>query len=85
MRVEGKKRLEKDEEIFRKSSFDLHYQWQRDNRSRGRREVFSKFYFHFLFYLECADFILHDGPPYANGEPHMGHAVNKILKDITNR
>ena len=31
------------------------------------------------------DYILHDGPPYANGEPHMGHAVNKIMKDITNR
>ena len=29
--------------------------------------------------------ILHDGPPYANGPVHMGHAVNKILKDITNR
>ena len=27
-------------------------------------------------------FILHDGPPYANGELHVGHAVNKILKDI---
>ncbi len=27
-------------------------------------------------------FILHDGPPYANGEIHIGHAVNKILKDI---
>ncbi len=27
-------------------------------------------------------FILHDGPPYANGELHLGHAVNKILKDI---
>jgi isoleucyl-tRNA synthetase len=27
-------------------------------------------------------FILHDGPPYANGEIHLGHAVNKILKDI---
>ena len=27
-------------------------------------------------------FILHDGPPYANGELHIGHAVNKILKDI---
>jgi isoleucyl-tRNA synthetase len=26
--------------------------------------------------------ILHDGPPYANGDIHMGHAVNKILKDI---
>ncbi|RQR44310.1 isoleucine--tRNA ligase [Burkholderia sp. Bp9140] len=27
-------------------------------------------------------FILHDGPPYANGDIHLGHAVNKILKDI---
>ena len=29
-----------------------------------------------------AQYILHDGPPYANGHIHMGHAVNKILKDI---
>lgn len=29
-----------------------------------------------------AQFILHDGPPYANGSIHIGHAVNKILKDI---
>ncbi|WP_085165606.1 isoleucine--tRNA ligase [Gilliamella bombi] len=28
------------------------------------------------------NFILHDGPPYANGKLHIGHAVNKILKDI---
>lgn len=27
-------------------------------------------------------FILHDGPPYANGNIHIGHSVNKILKDI---
>ncbi|MBM68768.1 MAG: isoleucine--tRNA ligase [Haliea sp.] len=27
-------------------------------------------------------FILHDGPPYANGDLHLGHAVNKVLKDI---
>src|SRR6056297_630811 len=27
-------------------------------------------------------FILHDGPPYANGDIHIGHAVNKILKDF---
>ena len=27
-------------------------------------------------------FILHDGPPYANGDIHIGHSVNKILKDI---
>ena len=28
------------------------------------------------------EYILHDGPPYANGDIHIGHAVNKILKDI---
>ncbi|BAT77131.1 hypothetical protein VIGAN_01522200 [Vigna angularis var. angularis] len=32
-----------------------------------------------------ANFILHDGPPYANGDLHIGHALNKILKDIINR
>ena len=30
-------------------------------------------------------FILHDGPPYANGHLHIGHALNKILKDIINK
>ena len=31
---------------------------------------------------EQDSFVLHDGPPYANGHIHMGHALNKILKDI---
>ena len=30
-------------------------------------------------------FILHDGPPYANGDLHMGHAMNKVLKDLVVR
>ncbi|MCY2927797.1 MAG: class I tRNA ligase family protein, partial [Planctomycetota bacterium] len=30
-------------------------------------------------------FILHDGPPYANGDIHMGHALNKALKDFVVR
>ena len=30
-------------------------------------------------------YILHDGPPYANGNLHIGHALNKILKDVINR
>lgn len=31
---------------------------------------------------DAEPFILHDGPPYANGDIHLGHALNKILKDI---
>ncbi len=31
---------------------------------------------------ENGDYVLHDGPPYANGNIHLGHALNKILKDI---
>ncbi len=30
-------------------------------------------------------FVLHDGPPYANGDIHMGHSLNKIIKDFINR
>ncbi|PSB24826.1 isoleucine--tRNA ligase [Stenomitos frigidus] len=30
-------------------------------------------------------FVLHDGPPYANGSLHMGHALNKVLKDVINK
>jgi len=31
---------------------------------------------------DCPAYILHDGPPYANGDIHMGHVINKVLKDI---
>ncbi len=34
---------------------------------------------------EGETFTLHDGPPYANGALHMGHALNKVLKDIINK
>lgn len=30
----------------------------------------------------CPQYILHDGPPYANGDIHMGHVINKVLKDF---
>lgn len=30
-------------------------------------------------------FVLHDGPPFANGDIHLGHALNKILKDVVNK
>ena len=35
--------------------------------------------------MQGREFILHDGPPYANGNLHIGHALNKILKDVINR
>ncbi|RLA24051.1 MAG: isoleucine--tRNA ligase [Gammaproteobacteria bacterium] len=47
-------------------------QWQADDLYSKIRETFAG----------RPKFILHDGPPYANGAIHIGHAVNKILKDI---
>ncbi len=34
---------------------------------------------------EAMPFVLHDGPPYANGDIHLGHALNKVLKDVINK
>lgn len=34
---------------------------------------------------DAKSFVLHDGPPYANGDIHLGHALNKILKDVINK
>lgn len=34
---------------------------------------------------DAEPFVLHDGPPYANGDIHLGHALNKILKDVINK
>lgn len=51
---------------------DILARWQKDNLYATIRAARSG----------RAKFILHDGPPYANGDIHIGHAVNKILKDI---
>ncbi|WP_119343159.1 isoleucine--tRNA ligase [Facilibium subflavum] len=47
-------------------------QWYKDNTYQKIRQHFAG----------RDKFILHDGPPYANGDIHVGHAVNKILKDM---
>ncbi len=47
-------------------------QWHKQNRYRQIRNATAG----------RPKFILHDGPPYANGDIHLGHAVNKILKDM---
>lgn len=53
----------------RRSTQDL-YQWQKENRPEVDEDG------------DDNTFVLHDGPPYANGAVHVGHAVNKILKDL---
>ena len=50
-------------------------QWQ-------QRDVYGKIR---LARQGAPKFVLHDGPPYANGDIHLGHAVNKILKDMINK
>ncbi|MDO4434651.1 MAG: isoleucine--tRNA ligase [Alysiella sp.] len=47
-------------------------QWQDEKRYQKLRQIAQG----------RPKFILHDGPPYANGDIHIGHAVNKILKDV---
>lgn len=54
---------------------DLLARWQRIDLFRQLREQSR----------DREKFILHDGPPYANGHLHIGHALNKILKDVVNR
>ncbi|EME89347.1 uncharacterized protein MYCFIDRAFT_125245 [Pseudocercospora fijiensis CIRAD86] len=61
-------------EQYRKRCADDLYAWQRQHRpativDRDGNE-------------KCNEFVLHDGPPYANGAVHVGHALNKILKDL---
>ena len=53
------------------------YKWQRAPRDMGGAAAAEG--------ATPPQFIMHDGPPFANGPPHMGHALNKILKDIINR
>ena len=47
-------------------------QWEKDNVYTSIREKLKG----------KPKFVFHDGPPYANGHIHMGHALNKILKDF---
>ena len=82
MKVEGKKRIARDKEISEKCKFGSQYSWQRENRYIRLIQNKSKNNYSFR---TGSEYILHDGPPYANGSPHLGHAVNKILKDITGR
>ena len=60
----------------------------RANLPQKEPEILAKWEKESIYYqlrqilAQCPKYILHDGPPYANGHIHMGHALNKILKDI---
>ena len=55
----------------------------RDARAAGRsRRIFQRLVAQNAERPGAKRFVLHDGPPYANGHIHIGHALNKILKDI---
>ncbi|WP_315788201.1 isoleucine--tRNA ligase [Fischerella sp. JS2] len=75
----------KDTVNLPKTKFDM-----RANASKREPEI-QKFWEENKIYDRLSQnnpgelFILHDGPPYANGSLHIGHALNKILKDIINR
>src|SRR5262245_38726799 len=54
-----------------------------------REPEFLKFWYELDLYSKIREskkgkpvFILHDGPPYANGKLHLGHVINKVLKDL---
>lgn len=60
-------------EIYRQRCADDLYRWQRTNRPSVVKSQDGE---------KSNEFILHDGPPYANGAVHVGHALNKVLKDL---
>ncbi|HBZ96992.1 MAG TPA: isoleucine--tRNA ligase, partial [Phycisphaerales bacterium] len=59
----------------------------RQNESASSKRWDSANLYHTLMEArrECEPFVFHDGPPYANGAIHIGHMMNKILKDIVVR
>lgn len=59
-------------EKYRQKCADELYAWQRQKRGRQKNAKENG----------QGEFVLHDGPPYANGAVHVGHAMNKILKDL---
>jgi isoleucyl-tRNA synthetase len=75
----------KDTVLLPQTTFDM-----RANAAQREPEI-QKFWAEHTIYETLAmenpgePFVLHDGPPYANGSLHIGHALNKILKDTINK
>ncbi len=76
----------KDTVFLPKSSFSM-----RANLPQKEPEILKRWQEQDLYHKMrearegCEDYILHDGPPYANGHIHIGTGMNKILKDVVNR
>ncbi|KAJ7484740.1 hypothetical protein FB451DRAFT_1393262 [Mycena latifolia] len=71
--------------LLPQTSFPLRHSNPTKTEARLRARTCTDLYQWQSKNAERPEFILHDGPPYANGDLHMGHALNKILKDIINR
>lgn len=80
-----------DEQRILKHCNDTIYKWNTEVHTHILRDKtfysFTSFSFFFLPQQPKSKprWTLHDGPPYANGHAHIGHALNKILKDIVNK
>lgn len=69
-------------EDYRKRCSDDLYQWQRQHRPKIIARAEEELGENQKSQNVNNEFVLHDGPPYANGAVHVGHALNKILKDL---
>ena len=73
----------KDTLLMPKTKFEMRGKLPTKEPSFQKRWKESDIYEKMLENREgCEAFVLHDGPPYANGDIHLGHALNKILKDV---
>jgi isoleucyl-tRNA synthetase len=88
---EKKKKEKEDDGPYRKSVSLPITEFSQRAMSATREPELQRFWEEEQVYTKLAKenpgapFVLHDGPPYANGDLHIGHALNKILKDIINR
>lgn len=56
--------------------------YNKDIYNKNFEKNIKKYWKNFYLKINKIKFIIHDGPPFANGEAHMGHIMNKILKDV---
>ncbi|CAM9731587.1 unnamed protein product [Chrysoparadoxa australica] len=86
-----KKKEKKPDSIYKSTVILPQTDFQQRANAINREPELQQFWADEKVYEELVEsnsgskFILHDGPPYANGDLHIGHALNKVLKDFINR